>query len=58
MPSGRPTTIASASPSANAVALTPSGAHSEPVTIICHSVPTIWLGTAKNSFVPAFSGTK
>ncbi len=58
MPSGKPTTMAMSSPMANAVALTPSGAHSEPDTIICHSLPAIWLGTVKNSRVPALSGTK
>ena len=58
MPSGRPTTIANPSPTAKALALTPSGAQIEPVANICHSVPTISLGTAKNSLVPAFIGTR
>ena len=50
--------IARPSPTANAPALTPSGAQIEPVANILHKVPTIWLGTVKNSFVPSFIGTK
>jgi hypothetical protein len=57
-PSGKPTTMASRRPIAKADALTPSGAQMLPVANMVHNVPAIWLGTVKNSFVPAFIGTK
>jgi len=56
MPSGRPTTIAKASPTANAAALTPSGDQIEPVASISHSVSKMRLGTVKKSLVPDFIG--
>ena len=50
--------IARVSPMANAEALTPSGAQIMPVANMSQSVPATWLGTAKNSLVPAFIGTR
>jgi len=58
IPSGSPAAMAKASPIANAVALTPSGAQIEPLANICQSVARIRLGTVKNSLVPCFMGTK
>ena len=48
--------MASASPKAKAEALTRSGVQMLPVANMFHNVPAIWLGTAKNSLVPGFSG--
>src|SRR5262249_18300515 len=55
MPSGSAMTIAMPSPSAKPVALTASGAQIDPLANMVHSVPTTWLGVAKNSLVPADS---
>ena len=57
-PSGSPTTIARAKPTANPAALTPSGVQITPVANSRQSVPATWLGVVKKSLVPADIGTR